>query len=798
MTLVCADLATKAELNELKAQLNTLLGQKIQGGEINVLEQGNFTDTVIGERLELANTAIQEIEIGDSNLASVGTFTSPMLVPLGAGALQVIVQKGASLKVPVKAFSQLLKIKGAAVLKNIGIGKITMAGAGLTGLTASSVVSLLLIVASLIQSIANLKVLGSRIDASEKLAMSIGNDFTGIYNMAANLQKGIAENEKLVQENNIKIAENNLNIAENNKNIANTKKEIADAEEKIAKNNADAKQMEQKFLKFKAEVEAYEGEVTEEFENVKDAISQLEANLEISELNYENLLEITKGLGEEVADLEARNFELADEFKKLQWQSTFQAAELQQLKKEVSDNKIISKSKLNALAAKLVLLEHNFESLEEGTEGFPYLPMPVVEQIADTQKKTLTLANSLSSNPASDSELDIAPGTVLGDNDFSSTFDKIMTGINIGTLGLENMNVDDLAKQISTTITGDISTTIDGKLGNLGLPDVGIKLDKIAKNTDPIKTTKQIEKATETAICRSTKGQGCMIQNIGNPINNGQKNIADSIKGLLDFLEKLKELLDQETLEIVKDTNKKINQEFQNAIIEKTILAATYANTLHNAAMLSTGLNQSVMITGSGIWDDLKLKDYEGQDIDPQNWVKGRLDEVEMSENNNQETLNSQNKLFKINPVTPEWWALRPGSERPQLVIIFKPKSKDYKPQTSRWSLTIPRVSKKMKPQGILKSIPDLDKGSYQGTLILTDNSKLIVYAKSPQAARSFIESIISKGIIDSDFIPKNYFIKIGNISKQYNELKVTPEMAKFFSTGQKNLNPDWIAFSNT
>ena len=145
-------------------------------------------------------------------------------------------------------------------------------------------------------------------------------------------------------------------------------------------------------------------------------------------------------------------------------------------------------------------------------------------------------------------------------------------------------------------------------------------------------------------------------------------------------------------------------------------------------------------------------------------------------------------------PVIPEWWQARVGSDRPQLVVVFKAKNEN---SNSRWSLGIPHFNatpKNLKSK--LKLIPDYTKGNYQGILTLKDNSKLIIYAKSINESENFIKKIVTSNLINSKYLDKNnYDIKVGKIKGNFKEVKVTPTYAKYFSTGQKNLQPDWVSF---
>ncbi len=152
-------------------------------------------------------------------------------------------------------------------------------------------------------------------------------------------------------------------------------------------------------------------------------------------------------------------------------------------------------------------------------------------------------------------------------------------------------------------------------------------------------------------------------------------------------------------------------------------------------------------------------------------------------------------------PLIPEFWNMRVGSERPQLVVAFRPKnrSKNLKNKDSKWALTIPHfdtTGTQTNIQKKLKLIPEYEKGNYQGTLTLKDNSKLIIYAKSIIEAERFIKKIVTSNLIDKKYLDKtNYEIKVGKIKGNYKEIRVTPTYAKYFSTGQKNLQPDWVSF---
>ena len=90
-------------------------------------------------------------------------------------------------------------------------------------------------------------------------------------------------------------------------------------------------------------------------------------------------------------------------------------------------------------------------------------------------------------------------------------------------------------------------------------------------------------------------------------------------------------------------------------------------------------------------------------------------------------------------------------------------------------------------------------KGRVQGILTLPDNSKMIIYAKNEDEVHYFFGKILSNKLINPKLIEDSELpIKVGTVIGNYKEVEVVPASAKFFSTGQKNLTPDWhLSFGN-
>ena len=151
-------------------------------------------------------------------------------------------------------------------------------------------------------------------------------------------------------------------------------------------------------------------------------------------------------------------------------------------------------------------------------------------------------------------------------------------------------------------------------------------------------------------------------------------------------------------------------------------------------------------------------------------------------------------------PVIADSWQVKIEGNRPQLIVVFKPKSNKYPKPDSRWSLSIPHFDfNQANIANQLKKIPDYEKGKHQGVYTLKDNSKIIIYAKSGNEAKRVIKKIVTSNLIKSKYIIDRSKIeddiKVGEARGTYKELLVTPTYAKYFSTGQKDLNPDWVSF---
>ncbi|NET52805.1 MAG: hypothetical protein F6K09_30275 [Merismopedia sp. SIO2A8] len=134
----------------------------------------------------------------------------------------------------------------------------------------------------------------------------------------------------------------------------------------------------------------------------------------------------------------------------------------------------------------------------------------------------------------------------------------------------------------------------------------------------------------------------------------------------------------------------------------------------------------------------------------------------------------------------PEYWQRKVGSERPQLVIIYRPKS-PQKNRTGNYSLHIPHYTGDKKPQ-----FPEFKKGNWQGMLVLKDNSRLVVNGFSMAEAERVVKAL--QRYIKSEYLPGNFQVKQIK-SNRFQEIEVVPLRADYYSQGKTNAEPDWRCY---
>ncbi len=139
----------------------------------------------------------------------------------------------------------------------------------------------------------------------------------------------------------------------------------------------------------------------------------------------------------------------------------------------------------------------------------------------------------------------------------------------------------------------------------------------------------------------------------------------------------------------------------------------------------------------------------------------------------------------------PEYWAVRPGADRPQMVVLYAEVFSSGKLGNGRWQLSIPHYNR---PKGAKPQIPEYRKGNWMGTLTLTDNSKIRINAASASECRRVINKL--KILVRVQYRTSNgKAIKPTILQREdgtLKEVKVIPVRGDYYATGQRNQTPTW------
>jgi len=141
--------------------------------------------------------------------------------------------------------------------------------------------------------------------------------------------------------------------------------------------------------------------------------------------------------------------------------------------------------------------------------------------------------------------------------------------------------------------------------------------------------------------------------------------------------------------------------------------------------------------------------------------------------------------------LVPEWWQIRIEGGVPQFVVAFGEVDKDSgKCGHSKYAMTIPHFINQ-KPH--FCPIPRYRKGDYELIAIFKDNSKLIINAFSEYECERVYFAILPW--INSDYASSAKY-KVGKrVSQPFKQIWVCPRFGKYFSTGNRDTNPDWTVY---
>lgn len=579
--LACEDLATKAELQELRNQINQLLGQpEEEGSLIDVLGLGSLDGTLLAGTIFLAGTAMQDLQLA-------GSFGSNVGQALLKNQAQFVKVTGRGVQSNLNGLQQVAKA-------NAGKAAIGAQGAKLASSSLGLVANLATIIGTLGLNIATVNILGNRIDQNEKNQLLWNQDYSNLINI-------LSRNNQVIEEANADIETLQENIADQQQINSELLDEIESAQENIDELSANAEKQEQAYNEltttledFKTQVAEFEADTGEVIEGLETTITDLESSLITAKTNIDTLYEAIENLSTNLADAEARITEQEVKITQLEIITSVQIAELTNLQIAVESDQNLTDARLDSLEAQIVLAK-NSVSGGGGTSS------AVRNSISNQQNKTLELMNNLAGNPISDLP-DIQPYEFDNpDNPFDDIFNQLLPQITPGTGGDLNVDIDELSTRLNDDFTNTLTT--------LGIVGITTTVNDIFQQT----TQEAIGAAAEAAACKTAAPGGCMARDIKDPILNGQNNVQNNISNILQGLDLVQ---GQNILNIVQDTNNFMKKAWSSTRMDKVLNVLNTVLAFHNALMLSRNLGQTLGDVASQALQFLGIRDAEDNPID--------------------------------------------------------------------------------------------------------------------------------------------------------------------------------------
>ncbi len=119
-------------------------------------------------------------------------------------------------------------------------------------------------------------------------------------------------------------------------------------------------------------------------------------------------------------------------------------------------------------------------------------------------------------------------------------------------------------------------------------------VNDIYNQTSPTNIANTVSNAVENTVCDISSPGKCLNTNIANPIKQGQdliKQGQDNLTNLLNTALQVGDLAQgQAIFNVVTNTNNFLKGAWNSAVIDKTLNAANFALSLHNAIMLSNNI----------------------------------------------------------------------------------------------------------------------------------------------------------------------------------------------------------------
>ncbi|MEM9507535.1 MAG: hypothetical protein AAGA16_07570 [Cyanobacteria bacterium P01_E01_bin.35] len=629
--LPCESLATKTELTEvadglqeLRDQLNAIIGEKEDGGTQNIFQAGVGA---AGAFTQLAGTAYLGTKLKALqalvDIKQVNPAFEPIYRDMANGNAQWVKVKGSG------AVSRMPTME--AVTKTAGTGAAGSAAASKASAAASGGAALAMFVGNLIASVglalANLKITSMYADANQRALELNQSTYSGLTSFLSKQNNNINQANAQIQETRSELAEQAEQTSIVSQQVEATQQDVARIRTQIQEADSRATQIEAEITSARTEIASLRADGIEnmaqfesslndtqlQIEETRRAIVSTNARVEV----VEQEIELIK---EQLEEQEVRITEL--ETTTQQWY-----AEFQQLKTDLEQDTELTEARVSLLESKMILAESKAR-----TGGAGGSSLPAVNSAANTQTAVLELASQLAGSPEQVPQItttDVQTQTTTFQDAFTNLLPQLQPGEEVNQQQLDNLR---------DGVKVDVQDVVNLAIGTLLIPDLVDIKDRTSE--------RKIADATKTGICESLDGGSC-------PATPDNPNRTDGLKGLKDTLSDKADQIsaalglanlqqNQSILGIVKNTNDAVRsteyglekiQSYASTAWkavqgDKIMNGITTALVVHNAIMLSGNLAQTVGEAASVTLSAIGIKDEEGNPFDIGSIVQAKTDEI--------------------------------------------------------------------------------------------------------------------------------------------------------------------------
>lgn len=643
----CENLATKAELQQLRNEINTLFGQaEDNSGTIDVLQAGTLEGTTTASLLLLAGTAIQKIVIE----GNVGTN---VLQAIATGAAKFEGIKGNGIRSAIDSLNNLGKgaAKNLDKIKSLGSAVANNAGAIL------SVSSLALGIGNSMLSIGTLKLIEQDRKNNEFALNALSRDYTNMVNFISQNRSDIAIAQAANATNRAVIQEQQNVNAHQYQQILEAQAQLNSLANVNQEQNNQITQANSAIAAYRSQVEAIEDDVTEFKADLTNQAIELESALLQAEAINTDQAAMIEYLGRwsnaQQAQIDGLELQIADLLTITQfWQNEFD-----DLRRELG---LIEAPSLltGSLNKRTIYVTENERSSVGAGAGAGAATAGAV----DSQNGILDLASGLagtSTQIPTITSSDVRGGT--------STFSDTLTDL-IDQIDTRNAVEESDIQNIRDGVKADMETVITALLGLSVVPSLNVLKNQTSAPA--------IQQAAAAGVCDSSKPGGCLDANIkqplqrqiGNLIGAGGTAFSAANNAILSQMQPVLNAVNTTVTTIKNTTNSTLGiishadyglEKIQNFAekawnftkADKVLAVVNTMLAAHNAAMLTRNFGQTLGDVATQGFAFFKIKAPDGSAIDVNEVVGSSVENLVKSLVGTEVYENTSEKWSKANRI---------------------------------------------------------------------------------------------------------------------------------------------------